>query len=52
MSHTFQGPIKQTRTERNFWKHWDRQCGKTVHIDHGKESLKRAVVAELREFPG
>ena len=32
-------------------KRWDRQCGKTVHIDHGKESLKQAVTAELKEFP-
>ncbi|CVK18478.1 hypothetical protein SPSPH_045500 [Sporomusa sphaeroides DSM 2875] len=31
-------------------RRWDRQSGK-AHIDHGKESLRRAVMRELREFP-
>lgn len=30
-------------------KRWDRQSGK-AHIDHGKESLRRAVMVELRKF--
>lgn len=40
------------RRELRRMRRWDRQHGKTVqNIDHGKVSLKRAVMAELREFP-
>ncbi|WP_371378856.1 hypothetical protein [Sporomusa aerivorans] len=56
MAHNYQAPIKQTRTERNFWKRWDRRCGKTLSIQHDTAArdtaLRRGVMRELREFAG
>ena len=41
--------VMPDKRERRRMKRWDRKCGKTVHVDHGKESLKRAMVAEFSE---
>ncbi|TWH48534.1 hypothetical protein Salpa_4698 [Sporomusa sp. KB1] len=42
------------RRERQRMRRWDRQCGKTISIQHDKSayemSLRRAVMAEIREF--